>query len=220
MKPWKVVETAKAPDGSMLTLAQRDAEWVVRVDNRVLMSSRSHTSEERLAMHALQGLKTVGSVVVGGLGLGFTLREVLNSVGPQTNVVVSELVPAVVRWNRVHLGSLTDDAITDPRVTAYEGSVLTLLQKNVGAFDAVILDVDNGPAPVAHHGNAKLYSPSGVATCFRSLKSRGRLTVWSAGPDLTYLQRLRDVGFEARMINVAAREKNGVRHVIFLAEAP
>ncbi len=220
MKPFRQVDAAVAPDGSALTLVERDGEWVVRVDNRVLMTSRTHGSEERLATHALAGLHAVRHVLVGGLGLGFTLREVLNRVTPDTKVTVSELVPAVVQWHRAHLGALTQQALEDPRVQVSGGSVLTLLQRSRAAFDAVLLDVDNGPSVVAHQGNAKLYAAAGVKACLQALTPRGRLTVWSAGPDVAYLERLRAAGFSARMINVAAREQRGTRHVIFLAEAP
>lgn len=218
MKPWRTIATAKAPDGAELTLARRDDEWVVRAAGRTLMSSRQHASEEALATLALGRASRRRRILVGGLGFGFTLRAVLDRVPVDAVVEVAELVPAVIAWNREHLSHLAGRPLDDRRVVLVEGSVTPRLRAARGRWDVVLLDVDNGPAAVAHAENDSLYGVAGIAACHGALAEDGVLGVWSAAPDPRFLNRLGQNGFSAEAVEVGGRGpgSGGPRHVIFL----
>jgi spermidine synthase len=233
MLPWQIVERAAGPGGAEWALARRGDEWVVRADGRVLMSSRQHGSEEALAGLALARLTAARSrlssargrsapasttVLVGGLGLGFTLRAALDRLPPGARVVVAELVPALVAWNRTHLADLAGRPLEDPRARLQQGDVLARIAEAKGAFDAILLDVDNGPSPLAHAPNERLYGNRGVRACRDALRTGGVLAVWSAGPDEPYRERLERAGLEVEVKPVPARSgtSKGVRHVVFL----
>jgi spermidine synthase len=217
MKPWQTIATAKAPDGAELTLARRDDEWVVRAAGRTLMSSRQHASEEALATLALARASRRRRILVGGLGFGFTLRAVLDRVPVDAVVEVAELVPAVVAWNREHLSSLAGRPLDDRRVVLVEGSVKARLRAAKARWDVVLLDVDNGPAAVAHAENDSLYGVAGIATCHGALAEDGVLGVWSAAPEPRYVNRLGQGGFAAEAVEVGGRTgSGGPRHVVFL----
>lgn len=233
MRPWETVERAVAPDGTELVLARRGEEWVVRAAGRVLMSSRVHGSEEALAALALErwrsppgGAAAIGgreparrrnvTALLGGLGLGFTLRALLDGLPPGARVIVAELVPALVGWNRGRLADLAGRPLEDARVRLQLGDVASRIAEAERAFELVLLDVDNGPSPLAHRANDRLYGEAGVAACHRALRPGGILAVWSARPDARYLDRLRRAGFEAEERLVAARGGGGVRHAILL----
>jgi spermidine synthase len=220
MKPWELLGQTTAPDGTDLTLSRRDREYVIFANhNKILMSSRMHGSEEALAAFALKTTKTMEapSVLVGGLGMGFTLRAALDLLPPDATIVVAELVPAVVEWNRGPLGPLAGHPLDDTRVRIDVGDVLVALRSNPGRFDAVLLDVDNGPDAFTTSGNAGLYDDRGVSTAHAVLKSGGVLTVWSAWEDRKFEQRLRYHGFRVKVERVRARLKQGgPRHTIFL----
>lgn len=218
--PWEIVGRARAPGGDELQLARRGEEWVVRVGGRVLMSSRLHGSEEALAAIPLRGLARRRTVLIGGLGLGFTLRAVLDRVPRDTRVVVAELVPELVAWNRGPVAHLAGRPLDDPRVHLQMGDVFERIAEARGAFDAILLDVDNGASPIAHPANRKLYGNRGVHACAAALHAGGVLGVWSAGPDDPYRERLERAGLEARAEVVAARSGGGLRHVIFVARKP
>lgn len=215
MLPWETIAAARAPDGAELSLARRGPDLAVRVAGRVLMTSRQHGSEEALARLALEQLARPRAVLVGGLGMGFTLRAVLDRAPPDAAVEVAELVPALVEWNRGPLAPLAGRPLEDPRVRVTVGDVTARLRA-ARALDAILLDVDNGPSALAHAGNAALYGPAGVEACRAALRPGGVLAVWSAGPDEAYLARLRRAGLEARAIPVAAGAGSG-RHVVFRA---
>jgi spermidine synthase len=218
MKPWQTVATAKAPDGAELTLARRDDEWVVRAAGRTLMSSRQHASEEALATLALDRSSRRRRVLVGGLGFGYTLRAVLDRVPVDATVEVAELVPAMIAWNREHLSALAGRPLDDRRVVLSEGSVKRRLRAARGRYDVILLDVDNGPAAVAHEENDSLYGVAGVAHCHAALAEDGVLGVWSAAPDPRFVNRLGQNGFSAEAVEVGGRGAGGggPRHVIFL----
>ena len=215
MRPWETIEEARAPDGTLLELARRGDEWVVRAGGRVLMSSRAHGSEEALAAAAFEIVRAPRDVLVGGLGLGFTLRAALDLLPAEARVRVCELLPELVAWNRAHVGALARQPLDDARCTVATGDVLRSLAP--GAFDALLLDVDNGPSALAHPGNARLYDDAGVRRCFEALRSGGVLALWSAGPDRRYEERLRRAGFSVEVR--AAPERAGSRSadVLFLA---
>ena len=219
MKPWETVGRARVPDGSEMVLARRGDEWVVRASGRVLMTSRTHGSEEALAELALQRVARPRAVLVGGLGLGYTLRAALDRLAPDARVVVAELVPELVEWNRGPVAALAGRPLDDPRVRLAVGDVADRIAEARGAFDAILLDVDNSPSSMVMAGNDRLYGDRGVRACRRALRTGGVLAVWSAGTDPRYLARLRRAGFEAEERIVPARGQAGVRHFLFLARA-
>jgi spermidine synthase len=220
VKPWELLGRATAPDGTDLVLQRRDREYVIFANGKILMSSRMHGSEEALAAFALARVRTITepSVLVGGLGLGFTLRAALDLLPADATVVIAELVPAVVEWNRGPLGPLAEHPIDDRRVRVEIRDVLITIRSNAGRFHAVLLDVDNGPDAFTTSGNASLYSDHGLAAAHAALVPGGVLTVWSAWEDRKFEQRLRYHGFTVEVQRVRARLKHGgPRHTIFLA---
>ena len=219
MKPWELLGQTTTPDGSDMALTRRDSEYVILVGGRSLMSSRMHGSEEALATLACRRLRTVDEpcVLVGGLGLGFTLRATLDLLPPHASVVVAELVPAVVEWNRGPLGPLAGHPLADKRVTIEVGDVAATLRASRNRFDAVLLDVDNGPAALTASDNAGLYDDRGLAAARAALKVGGVLAIWSAGEHRKFEQRLRYGRFTVDVARVRGRlKKGGPRHTIFL----
>jgi spermidine synthase len=217
MIAWETVERARAPDGGELVLARRGDEWVVRSAGRVLMTSRVHGSEEALADLALARAARLRTVLLGGLGLGYTLRAALDRLSPGARVVVAELVPALAAWNRGPVAALAGRPLEDPRVRLQLGDVAGRIAEAKGAFDAILLDVDNGPAPLAHAANRGLYGEAGIAACRDALATGGVLATWSAGPDAGYLARLGRAGLAAVAHPVPPRAGERARHVVFLA---
>jgi spermidine synthase len=220
MKAWELLGATSAPDGTDIRLTRRDDEYVILANGRPLMSSRLHGSEEALATlgcTAARGL-TRPRVLVGGLGMGFTLRAVLDVLPSAACVIVAELVPAVIQWNREPLAALAGYPLRDPRVRIEVADVGFTLRANRGRFDAILLDVDNGPAAFTVGVNAGLYDNSGVAAAYAALCPRGTLAIWSAWEDKKFEQRLRFHGFTVEVVRVRARlKKGGPRHTIFLA---
>jgi spermidine synthase len=218
--PWTTVASARAPGGGRWELARRGEEWVVRAAGRVLMSSRSHGSEEALARVALARCLRPRAVLVGGLGMGFTLRAALDELPASARVVVAELVPELVAWNEGPLAGIAGRPLQDPRVEVVEADVLSVAARRPSAFDVLLLDVDNGPtgrrgAP-GRPENAALYGLEGAATCAAALRPGGVLAVWSAGPAPTYLKTLAHVGLAASAEVVPARAGGGARHALLL----
>jgi predicted membrane-bound spermidine synthase len=221
MQPWETVDRARVADGTELSLARRGDEWVVRAGGRVLMSSRQHGSEDALAELALGRVRRPGgarTVLVGGLGLGYTLRAALERVGSEARVVVAEISPELVAWNRGPLAHLAGRPLDDPRTRLQVGDVASRIEEARGAFDAILLDVDNSPSSMVLEGNDRMYGARGVRACRDALAAGGVLAVWSAGPDADYLARLSKEGLEARAVTVPARGigAGGARHVVFL----
>ncbi len=223
MKPWKLLAQTCTPDGSDMRLIVRDDEHVILVNGKTLMTSRTHGSEEALATVACRHVGTVAQprVLVGGLGMGFTLRATLDLLPPDAVVTVAELVPAVVEWNRGSLGSLAGHPLRDSRVRVDVRDVRHTLRANPSRFDAILLDVDNGPAAFTATANHGLYDNAGVAAAHAALRAGGALAVWSAWDDRKFEQRLRFHGFVAQVDRVRARlKKGGARHIIFLGVKP
>ncbi len=219
MKPWELLGKATTPDGTDLTLSRRDREHVIFANGKILMSSRMHGSEEILAQFALEHARAreAPSVLMGGLGLGFTLRAALDLLPADATVDVAELVPAVVEWNRGPLGPLAGHPLRDTRVRLHVNDVLVTIREHADGFDAVILDVDNGPDAFTTSGNAALYGQHGLAAVHAALRSDGVLAVWSAWEDRKFEQRLRYLGFGVEVHRVRARlKRGGPRHTIFL----
>jgi len=219
MIPWETLDRAQAPDGGALTLLRRGDEYVIRVGGHALMGSRAHASEDALGARgcADAARERAPRVLVGGLGMGFTLRAALDALPPAARVDVVELVPAVARWNRGPLAHLAGRPLDDPRVTLREGDVVDAIAGARGVYDAVLLDVDNGPSAIANEGNARLYGAAGLARAARALRPGGTLAVWSAGEDAAFSKALRDNGFDASTERVRARGGGGGWHVLWLA---
>jgi spermidine synthase len=218
LKPWELLGQARTPDGTDLTLTRHDREYVIMANGKSLMSSRMHGSEQALAALALRRMQSPDTcVLIGGLGMGFTLRAALDLLPEDATVVVAELVPAVVEWNRGALGTLAAQPLRDARVRVEMGDVADTLQSSPGRFDAVLLDVDNGPDAFAAATNARLYNDQGLAAARAALKPGGVLAVWSAWEDRRFEQRLRYAGFVVDIERVRGRlKKGGPKHTIFL----
>jgi spermidine synthase len=220
MKPsWEQLGATTAPDGTDVRLMRRDAEYLLLAGGKPLMSSQLHGSEEALATLGCAEARQLARprVLVGGLGMGFTLRAVLDVLPATATVTVAELVPAVIAWNRDPLAALARYPLRDPRVRIQAADVGFTLRAHAGHFDAILLDVDNGPAAFTALANAGLYDDSGVAAAYGALCPRGTLAVWSAFEDADFEERLRDHGFAVEVIRAHARGKNGARHAVFVA---
>ncbi len=217
MRAWETVGRALAPDGTEMALARRGEEWVVRYAGRVLMSSRRHGSEDALAALALDRAGRRRAILVGGLGLGYTLRAALDRSPPEARVVVAEVIPEMVAWNRGPVGHLAGRPLDDRRVRIEVRDVAAVVAESRGAFDAVLLDVDNAPGSPVLRGNDRLYGEAGVRACREALADGGVLAVWSAGPDDRYLARLQRAGLDAEARPAAPLGAGPGRHVIFLA---
>ena len=222
MKPWEVLGETQTPDGTAMALTRRDREYVILANGKSLMSSLMHGSEEALATLACPHLRTVEEprVLVGGLGMGFTLRATLEVLPADAVVTVAELVPAVVEWNRGPLGPLAGEPLKDKRVRVVVGDVGALLASSRREFDAILLDVDNGPAPFTADANAGLYDDRGLSAARGALKENGVLAIWSAWDNRKFVQRLRYAKFDVTVEHVRGRlKKGGPHHTIFLARA-
>jgi spermidine synthase len=211
--PWVIVDAETAPGGTRLELARRGTEWEVRADRATLMSNRAHGSEDELARLALGEVPRASRILLGGLGLGYSLRATLDLLPPGGEVVLAEMSPSVVRWNRTHLADLAGRPLEDPRVRLFEGDVRACIRGR-GAYDAILLDVDNGPSSFVHDANAGLYSRAGIRAAFEALRAPGILVVWSLARDEPYLRRLREAGFVATEHLVRARSGGRKKHVL------
>ncbi|MHB8874174.1 MAG: spermine/spermidine synthase domain-containing protein [Myxococcaceae bacterium] len=210
MKPWQTLATAPAADGKELVLQVRDGVYVIRVGGHELMSSARHGSEEALAAAGLEGpLGEAPQVLIGGLGLGYTLRAALDLLPPGAKVVVAEVSSAVVDWNLGPLAHLAAAPLEDPRVSVEVCEIGRFVARTKQRFDAVLLDVDNGPVALARSGNQQLYGAAGLAAFRGVLRPGGVLALWSAGPAPRFLDALRQAGF-------AAEERRVQRDILFL----
>ena len=219
MKRWELLGEARTPDGTLLALTRHDREYVILANGKSLMSSRMHGSEEALATIVCRRAASSATpcVLVGGLGMGFTLRATLDALPPPATVIVAELLPEVVEWNREVLAPLADRPLKDRRVEVIVGDVADVFATSRDRFDAVLLDVDNGPDAFTATANDRLYGDAGLAAIRHSLRSGGVLGVWSAWENRKFEQRLRYAGFDVDVQRVRARLKQGgPRHTIFL----
>lgn len=219
MKAWEILGQTRTPDGTDMQLTRRDNEYVMLANGKPLMSSRMHGSEEALARLACARVGAVDRprVLVGGLGMGFTLRAALDLLPSDAIVTVTELVPAVIAWNRAPLAALAAHPLSDARVRVEVADVGFTLRANRARFDVILLDVDNGPTAFTAAANDGLYNNGGVAAAHAALRPGGTLAVWSAWEDRKFEQRLRYHGFDVEVARVRARlKKGGPRHTIFL----
>jgi spermidine synthase len=213
---------AQTPDGRKLSLYHRHGEFYIDLDNEQLMSTRDHGSEDALARLACENLATPDRprVLIGGLGLGFTLRAALAILPPRAEIVVAELMPAVVEWNRTHLKEISGAAMADPRVTIEVTDVQKMVGQGLPQYDAIMLDVDNGPDGWCIKSNGRLYDLGGIHDLRDTLKPGGCLAVWSAAPDSSFVKRMNRCGLEARETTVRSRGHKGPHFTIFLARKP
>jgi spermidine synthase len=219
VKALELVGQALSRDGTVLKLVRRGDEYIILANGKSLMSSRMHGSEEALATLACAQARLLARpcVLVGGLGMGFTLRATLDLLPPEAEVVVAEIVPAVVEWNRGPLAALAASPLEDARVRVEVEDVALTLRARTDRFDAVLLDVDNGPSGFAAANNDGLYDDRGIAAAFAALRMDGVLAVWSAREDRKFEQRLRHGRFAVEVEQVRGRlAKGGPRHTIFL----
>ena len=218
MMPWVELDKVQTPDGQSLRLKRRGAEFSIMLGANELMNSRLSGSEEELARLSIKRLGvTSPRILIGGLGMGFTLRAALAELGSDARVIVAELIPAVIAWARGPISEIFAGCLDDPRVDIRAADVGAAIASARGDLDAILLDVDNGPEGLTTAGNDALYSHAGLARAMTALRSGGVLAVWSSGPDSGFTRRLRNAGFRVEEVSVRARAKRGARHVIWLA---
>ncbi len=218
----ELVDTARIPgDDGELQLFKCEDEYSISIDgSNTLMSTWAHQSEDALAELACRRIvgRVQPRVLIGGLGMGFTLAAALRHLGADAEVVVAELVPGVVAWNRGVLGKYAGYPLQDGRTTIREGDVAKLLRAKRRAYDAILLDVDNGPKGLTRKKNDWLYSTDGLISAYEALRPEGILAVWSAAPSRNFMERLRKVGFRVKQSRVSEQDGKGDLHAIWLAE--
>jgi spermidine synthase len=224
MIPWLQIDTTRVPGADVeLRLMRRGDEFSMMLGQNELMSSRLSGSEEALATLACKRIETVKRphLLIGGLGMGFTLRAALAVLGSDARIVVAELVPAVIAWARGPMAAIFGDCLTDPRADIREADVVEMVQSHKSAFDAILLDVDNGPEALIRKANDALYDLNGLKAILRALRPGGVLAVWSSGPNSSFSRRLRNAGFDVNEVAIRATTKrSGARHVIWFAAKP
>ncbi|HUG62034.1 MAG TPA: hypothetical protein VMP03_09315 [Methylomirabilota bacterium] len=223
MIPRVVIDSASVPGGGEMRLIRRGDEFSITLGGNELMNSRLSGSEEALASMTCARIagRPAPRILIGGLGMGFTLRAALADLPRDGEVVVAELVPAVVAWARGPMAELFAGSLDDPRVRIEVGDVGRVIQAGRASYDAILLDVDNGPDGLTTPSNDALYGPAGLAAAFGALRPGGVLSVWSSGPDRGFTARLRNSGFETEDVTVrAGGRRGGARHVIWLATRP
>ena len=221
MIPWVKIDTARVPgsDGE-LRLMRRGAEFSIMLGTNELMNSRLSGSEAALATLAARKIEAVEKphLLIGGLGMGFTLRAALAVLKPAARIVVAELVPAVVAWARGPLAEIFGDSLNDPRVSIREEDVLDVIRSQPRTFDAILLDVDNGPEGLTRKANDAIYNPAGLSAAHAALRPGGVLAVWSSGPNPAFAKRLHSADFNVNEVALRATGRGvGARHVIWIA---
>ncbi|HEX8447930.1 MAG TPA: hypothetical protein VF649_15120 [Sphingomonas sp.] len=221
MIPRTLIDSTEIPGGGTLRLIRRGDEYSITLANNELMNSRMSGSEEALATLACARIagRAAPRVLIGGLGMGFTLRAALARLPADAAITVAELVPAVIAWGRGPLSALFGDSLTDPRVTLITGDVGAVIHAAAGGYDTILLDVDNGPEGVSRKGNDALYGLAGLRAARAALRPGGVLAIWSTAPDSGFVQRLRATGFTVGEHVVRANgARGGARHVLWIAE--
>ncbi|THF47331.1 spermidine synthase [Allorhizobium terrae] len=221
MLPWIQLDSAAIPgDGGELRLKQRGAEFSIMLGPIELMNSRLKGSEEALATLSWERIKgrSNPTMLIGGLGMGFTLRAALASLPQEARITVAELVPAVVEWARGPMADIHQGGLDDPRVDVHIGDVGALIRSHTCHYDAILLDVDNGPDGLTRASNDSLYDMAGLNAAKMALRPKGVLAVWSSAPDAAFTRRLRQIGFSAEEVSVRANGKRGgARHTLWFA---
>ena len=222
MKIRELIDTAAVPGGGELRLYRRGDDYIIVIDRDELMSSRMSGSEEALAQMSCDRLRSAKAahLLIGGYGMGFTLRAALAALGDGAKVTVAELVPAIIDWARGPMAHIAQGCLDDPRVELAIGDVATAIASATRRYDAILLDVDNGPDGLTHPANDRLYSAAGLTAAKAALKPGGILAIWSAAPDPKFARRLSVSGFQVEEVGVRARSNGkGPRHVIWFARA-
>lgn len=221
VKPRELIATAIIPGGDTLRLFHRDGDYMIMLGGNELMSSRVRSSEEALAAMTCERLANAANahLLIGGYGMGFTLRAALAALGENARVTVAELVPEIITWALGPMAALTSGCLDDPRVRVVAGDVGASIAGATKAYDAILLDVDNGPDGLVRAENDQLYSTHGLATAKAALKPGGVLAIWSAAPDAAFTRRLKHAGFDVEEAIARARGGKGARHVIWFAKA-
>ncbi len=222
MKIRELIGTAEVPGGDELRLYRRGDDFIIAIDRNELMSSRMSGSEEALATMTCDRLRSpkAASLLIGGYGMGFTLRAALATLGPDAKIAVAELVPGIIEWARGPMAELAAGCLDDPRVELILGDVSKAIGAATRRYDAILLDVDNGPDGLTRDANEGLYSAAGLATAKATLCPGGILAIWSAAPDARFTRRLTAAGFQVEEVGVRARSNGkGPRHVIWFARA-
>ena len=222
MNKWELIETALVPGSqTQMSLFKNGSDYSICIDGKELMNTRMHGSEDSLAELGCANLvgRQDGCVLVGGLGMGFTAAATLRHVGPKAKVIIAELVPVVEEWNRHVLGAYAGHPLNDPRASVAIGDVADLLRTNRNTYDAILLDVDNGPNGMTQEKNNWLYWPEGLHAISEALRPGGVLAIWSAHRDRAFHRRLHQLGYEATEHRVSARgsKGGGGRHIIWVA---
>jgi spermidine synthase len=223
MKLRELIGTATVPGGERLRLFRRGDDFMIVLEHNELMSSRMSGSEDALAVMTLArlGKRRAPHMLIGGYGMGFTLRAALAGLPADADVTVAELVPEIIDWARGSMATLAAGCLDDPRVRLFAGDVAEPIRSAHGHFDAILLDVDNGPDGLTRDGNGWLYSAEGLEATKAALKPGGVLAVWSAAPDRRFTGRLTAAGFTVEEVTVRARSNGkGARHVIWFARKP
>ncbi|MEO7455192.1 MAG: spermidine synthase [Gemmatimonadaceae bacterium] len=222
MKKFEKLGEATTPEGTLLTLHRHDGDYLLRADGGELMSTRRHHSEDRLAEMVCEPLRETPNarVLIGGLGLGFTLKAALRSLGDDARVEIAEIVGAVIEWNRNPEYGLGHDALLDPRVTLHHADVGQVLAANPEAYDAVMLDVDNGAEAIVSTGNDRLYGAWGIRAAKASLRPGGKLAYWCAGAEPAFVRALRGAGLTVDASEEPAYGAGGPMHALYLAYRP
>ncbi|MEO8562444.1 MAG: spermidine synthase [bacterium] len=219
MKPYERLGEARTPNGTTLALYRHDGAYLIRADGVELMSTRRHLSEDRLAEVACAPLQEVGQarVLIGGLGLGFTLRAALRHLRDDAEVVVAELLDEVIAWNADPRYGLSVDALSDPRARVVHDDIVNVLRANPGAFDAIMLDTDNGPDGMLMSENAPLYATRGIGDTVAALRTGGSIVYWSVGDDRSFAGALRAARLAVTPIHVRAHDTAGPMHTLYVA---
>ena len=220
MTPRELIGVAEVPGGAPLRLFRRGGDFMIVLDRNELMSTRLHGSEVALGTMACERLagRPAPHVLIGGYGMGYTLRAVLGRLGAGALVTVVELVPGIIEWARGPMAAVTDGCLDDPRVALVMGDVGAAMARAAGSYDAILLDVDNGPDGLTRAANDGLYSRDGLAAARGALRVGGVLAIWSAAPDVAFGRRLERAGFAVETVRVRARESGkGASHVIWFA---
>ncbi|HET6526426.1 spermidine synthase [Sphingopyxis sp.] len=222
MKIRELIDTARIPGGDELRLYRRGDDFIIAIGGNELMNSRMSGSEEALAVMSCERLRgpEAAQLLIGGYGMGFTLRAALAALGPDAKVTVAELVPEIIDWARGPMAKLAAGCLDDPRVELVIGDVAAAIAGGRGRYDAILLDVDNGPDGLVRAANDGIYSAAGLASAKAALRPGGVLAIWSAAPDARFARRLAAAGFRVEEVATRARSSGkGARHVIWFARA-
>lgn len=222
MKIRELLDTARIPGGGELRLYRRGDDFIIAIGANELMNSRMSGSEEALAVMSCKRLRSpdAASLLIGGYGMGFTLRAALAALGPKAKITIAELVPEIIEWARGPMAEIAAGCLGDPRVELMVGDVAAAIAGGRSRYDAILLDVDNGPDGLVREANDGIYSAGGLSAARTALRPGGILAIWSAAPDARFTRRLIAAGFKVEEVALRARAGGkGARHIIWFGRA-